>query len=106
MTNESSPLKSIDSQYAKKRGHFNRVNARILKILHEYPGATRGLTYKQIEQLYQNRYGYRPRIPNRVRELRKQGLVRTEIKPDLHGRKRVHVFLVKKAKKKEDPEND
>lgn len=87
------------SFYPQQRPSFNQVKARILKILNEHPVAARGLTYKEIEQLYENRWRHRPRIPNRVRELRKEGLVKTEVKRDLHGRKRVHVLPVKDSEK-------
>ena len=84
----------MHERYENQKPDFARIRARILQILHDDPRAYRGLTYVELGNIYYNRWKYRPTIGNRIRELRSQGLVITEMKRDLHGRERIHVFAV------------
>lgn len=60
------------SDYEKKAPVFARQRALILKILRFYPD---GLTAQQIIQQEMKCYGYTFLTDNRLRELRKQGIV-------------------------------
>jgi len=52
---------------------FMHVIAVILNIVHDKPG----LTYQQIAREFLRRKNYLPRIGNRIRDLRRVGLVKT-----------------------------
>lgn len=59
------------SKWQKRQEAFARVRALILQILNKHP---EGLTTQQVAQFYLFKYGYLPRIGNRLRELVKENL--------------------------------
>ena len=77
--NPSMTMMTLD-RYAK----LARVRALILQVINREPG----LTYEQIGKRILQRYGFLPRIGNRVRELRELGYVKTVEETD----GRLHVY--------------
>lgn len=58
--------------YEKRKSHFETVKANILLLLSRFKD---GLPFKQIMPSYLDRFGYAPRIDNRLRELRRDGFI-------------------------------
>lgn len=59
------------SDFDKRAESFARVRALIMKIVSAQPG----LTVEQVSQEFLLRYGFLPRIDNRLRDARKLGWV-------------------------------
>ena len=70
----SQVIVDMDKRIAK----FARVRALILQLVNAEPG----LTYTEIGNRLQFIYGFRPRIGNRIRELRRIGYVETKLAAD------------------------
>lgn len=66
------------SEYDKRAEDFARVRALIMKIVSSQPG----LTVEQISQEFLLRYGFLPRIDNRLRDARKLGWVESKKQDD------------------------
>jgi hypothetical protein len=66
------------NKYTERSSEFARVRAFILKILNQQPG----LTVEQVSKEFMLRYGFLPRIDNRLRELRAVGFVESVIEAD------------------------
>lgn len=84
------------SDYEKRKGDFGRVRALIRKILKGSPN----LTVEEISIEFSHRYGFLPRIGNRLREDRENGLVVSQI--DGKGRKRWRLIDEAKLSSKEN----
>jgi len=72
------------SKFDERAANFAHVRALILKILHNQPG----LTVEELSKEFMLRYGFLPRIDNRLRELRSVGFVISLEQAD----KRLHWF--------------
>ena len=76
---EQKSLRQIElSDFDKRAEYFARVRALIMKIL----VARKGLTVEEISREFMLRYGFLPRIDNRLRELRSIGWVESRKEED------------------------
>lgn len=66
------------NRFEERCAEFARVRAFILKILNQQPG----LTVEEVSKEFMLRYGFLPRIDNRLRELRKFGYVESLARAD------------------------
>jgi len=66
------------NKFEERSAEFARVRAFILKILNQQPG----LTVEQVSKEFMLRYGFLPRIDNRLRELRSVGFVESQEEAD------------------------
>lgn len=66
------------TEFDKRIEYFARVRALIMKIVKAQPG----LTVEQISQEFLLRYGFLPRIDNRLRDARKLGWVESRKQND------------------------
>jgi len=71
-------LSQVFINMEKRMAKFAHVRALILQEVHEEPG----LTYEQIGDRIKRKHGFRPRIGNRIRELRTIGYVETKLEAD------------------------
>jgi len=66
------------TEFDKRTEYFARVRALIMKII----ASQNGLTVEQISKEFMLRYGFLPRIDNRLRELRSIGWVESRKEND------------------------
>jgi predicted transcriptional regulator len=66
------------NKFEERSAEFARVRAFILKILNQQPG----LTVEEVSKEFMLRYGFLPRIDNRLRELRSVGFVESKEEAD------------------------